>query len=98
MQRKYINARERHGRPSAANMAAGIGGAHDYETVPGFEAGSAHGDPPFHAEVVCGGARLNLRHTDRPAFAASIRRPSLMRRLQRRRSNPPRPRAVLCWR
>ncbi len=34
----------------------------------GFSVAFSHGDPPFYAQVRRGGARLNLRHADRPPF------------------------------
>jgi uncharacterized glyoxalase superfamily protein PhnB len=44
-----------------------------YVDALGFETAFVHGDPPFYAQVVRGGARLNLRHTDRPALDAGFR-------------------------
>jgi uncharacterized glyoxalase superfamily protein PhnB len=40
----------------------------------GFETAFVHGDPPFYAQVVRDGARLNLRHVDQPAFDESFRK------------------------
>lgn len=34
----------------------------------GFETAFIYGEPPFYAQVFRGGARLNLRHVDRPPF------------------------------
>lgn len=34
----------------------------------GFQVAFVHGAPPFYAQVFRDGARLNLRHADRPAF------------------------------
>jgi uncharacterized glyoxalase superfamily protein PhnB len=39
----------------------------------GFDIVFTHGDPPFYAQVALGGARLNLRHVDEPAFTAAFR-------------------------
>ena len=39
-----------------------------YVTKLGFAVAFSHGTPPFYAQVVRDGARLNLRHLDRPAF------------------------------
>ena len=44
-----------------------------YGDVLGFEAAFVHGDPPFYAQVVRDGARLNLRHADRPGLSANFR-------------------------
>jgi catechol 2,3-dioxygenase-like lactoylglutathione lyase family enzyme len=41
-----------------------------YTTLLGFSVAFAHGDPPFYAQVVRGGARLNLRHVDHPIIPA----------------------------
>ena len=38
----------------------------------GFEVAFTHGTPPFSAQVVCGGARLNLRLAPRPSFDAAF--------------------------
>lgn len=34
----------------------------------GFQVAFVYGEPPFYAQVFRDGARLNLRHADRPAF------------------------------
>lgn len=34
----------------------------------GFRVAFVYGEPPFYAQVFRDGARLNLRHVDRPAF------------------------------
>jgi catechol 2,3-dioxygenase-like lactoylglutathione lyase family enzyme len=39
----------------------------------GFATAFVHGDPPFYAQVVRDGARLNLRHVDGPVFHAAFR-------------------------
>lgn len=39
----------------------------------GFEIGFVHGEPPFYGQVRRDGARLNLRHVDRPVFDAELR-------------------------
>jgi catechol 2,3-dioxygenase-like lactoylglutathione lyase family enzyme len=39
----------------------------------GFHTAFAYGEPPFYAQVARGGARLNLRHVDQPAFAQGFR-------------------------
>lgn len=39
----------------------------------GFEVGFIYGEPPFYAQVRRDGARLNLRHVDRPVFDAELR-------------------------
>ncbi|MBI1210225.1 MAG: VOC family protein [Alphaproteobacteria bacterium] len=39
----------------------------------GFRIVFQHGEPLFYAQVARGGARLNLRHADRPAFDATFR-------------------------
>jgi catechol 2,3-dioxygenase-like lactoylglutathione lyase family enzyme len=39
----------------------------------GFEIGFVYGEPPFYAQVRRDGARLNLRHVDRPVFDAQLR-------------------------
>jgi catechol 2,3-dioxygenase-like lactoylglutathione lyase family enzyme len=44
-----------------------------YGDVLGFEVAFVHGDPPFYAQVVRDGARLNLRHSDRPALSENFR-------------------------
>jgi catechol 2,3-dioxygenase-like lactoylglutathione lyase family enzyme len=39
----------------------------------GFKVAFKYGEPPFYAQVMRGGARLNLRHADRPAIDAAFR-------------------------
>jgi uncharacterized glyoxalase superfamily protein PhnB len=39
----------------------------------GFTLAFAHGTPPFYAQVTLGGARINLRHVDVPAFWPDFR-------------------------
>jgi len=39
----------------------------------GFAVAFTYGDPPFYAQVVRDGARLNLRHVDGPVFDAGFR-------------------------
>jgi len=39
----------------------------------GFERAFVHGTPPFYAQMVRGGARLNLRLAHGPVFAADFR-------------------------
>ncbi len=39
----------------------------------GFKVGFIYGEPPFYAQVRRDGARLNLRHVDRPVFDAELR-------------------------
>ncbi|MEO5756780.1 MAG: VOC family protein [Mesorhizobium sp.] len=47
-----------------------IDAARDFYTQKlGFEIRFTHGEPPFYAQVVRDGARLNLRHVDTPPFA-----------------------------
>jgi catechol 2,3-dioxygenase-like lactoylglutathione lyase family enzyme len=41
-----------------------------YSAMLGFSVAFVHGDPPFYAQVARGGARLNLRHVDRPIVSA----------------------------
>ena len=41
-----------------------------YSMMLGFSVAFVHGDPPFYAQVVRGGARLNLRHVDGPITPA----------------------------
>src|SRR5689334_2265657 len=46
-----------------------IAAARDFYTGKlGFQVAFLHGDPPFYGQVVRDGARLNLRHVDRPVF------------------------------
>ncbi|QPC92559.1 VOC family protein [Mesorhizobium sp. INR15] len=40
-----------------------------YRQKLGFETRFTHGEPPFYAQVVRDGARLNFRHVDKPPFA-----------------------------
>src|SRR5437868_5345457 len=39
----------------------------------GFTIAFTYGEPPFYAQVMRGGARLNLRHVDRPVIDAALR-------------------------
>lgn len=39
-----------------------------YERMLGFTTAFVSGEPPFYAQVVRGGARLNLRHVDDPVI------------------------------
>ena|SRR5437773_9615622 len=39
----------------------------------GFAVAFTYGEPPFYAQVMRGGARLNLRHVDRPVIDAALR-------------------------
>ena len=39
----------------------------------GFRTRFTYGEPPFYAQVIRDGARLNLRHVDRPLFDKSLR-------------------------
>jgi catechol 2,3-dioxygenase-like lactoylglutathione lyase family enzyme len=39
----------------------------------GFTVAFTYGEPPFYAQVVRGGARLNLRHVDRPVIDTALR-------------------------
>ena len=39
----------------------------------GFKVGFTYGEPPFYGQVNRDGARLNLRHVDRPVFNAELR-------------------------
>lgn len=39
----------------------------------GFAVAFTYGEPPFYAQVTRGGARLNLRHVDRPVIDAALR-------------------------
>ncbi len=44
-----------------------------YVEVLGFDLAFSHGDPPFYAQVVRGGARLNLRRVEGAVFDAGFR-------------------------
>jgi uncharacterized glyoxalase superfamily protein PhnB len=44
-----------------------------YEQKLGFTTRFTHGEPPFYAQVVRDGARLNLRHVDEPLFDPDLR-------------------------
>jgi catechol 2,3-dioxygenase-like lactoylglutathione lyase family enzyme len=44
-----------------------------YGEVLGFDLAFAHGEPPFYAQVVRGGARLNLRRVGGRVFDAGFR-------------------------
>jgi catechol 2,3-dioxygenase-like lactoylglutathione lyase family enzyme len=44
-----------------------------YSHVLGFSVAFIYGEPPFYAQVVRDGARLNLRHVDEPAIDAARR-------------------------
>jgi len=44
-----------------------------YVETLGFEVAFAYGEPPFYAQVVRDGARLNLRRIDGPVFDAGLR-------------------------
>jgi catechol 2,3-dioxygenase-like lactoylglutathione lyase family enzyme len=39
----------------------------------GFQVKFLYGDPPFYGRVIRDGARLNLRHVDRPVFDRALR-------------------------
>ncbi|HKF61372.1 MAG TPA: VOC family protein [Dongiaceae bacterium] len=39
----------------------------------GFQVKFLYGDPPFYGQVIRDGARLNLRHVDRPVFDRALR-------------------------
>lgn len=39
----------------------------------GFQVSFIHGEPPFYAQMIRDGARLNLRHVDRPVFDRELR-------------------------
>jgi len=39
----------------------------------GFAVAFTYGEPPFCVQVMRGGARLNLRHVDRPVIDAALR-------------------------
>lgn len=43
-----------------------------FEDTLGFERTFVHGEPPFYAQVVRDGARLNLRHVDAPLVAPQL--------------------------
>ncbi len=45
-----------------------------YVEVLGFDLAFSHGDPPFYAQVVRDGARLNLRRVEGAVFDAGFRR------------------------
>lgn len=45
----------------------------DFYARIGFETAFVHGDPPFYAQVVRDGARLNLRHVDASPYNATFR-------------------------
>jgi catechol 2,3-dioxygenase-like lactoylglutathione lyase family enzyme len=53
-----------------ANVAAAVA---FYEAKLGFTLVFTWGEPPFYAQVARDGARLNLRHTDQPAFNPALR-------------------------
>ncbi|BCG87845.1 hypothetical protein MesoLj113c_39550 [Mesorhizobium sp. 113-3-9] len=42
-----------------------------YREKLGFETRFTYGEPPFYAQIIRDGARLNLRHVDKPPLAAS---------------------------
>lgn len=44
-----------------------------YKEKLGFEIAFVHGEPPFYAQVVRDGLRLNLRDVEGPAYAAGFR-------------------------
>jgi len=44
-----------------------------YVEVLGFDLAFSYGDPPFYAQVVWGGGRLNLRRVEGPVFDAGFR-------------------------
>ncbi|MCW3477128.1 VOC family protein [Limobrevibacterium gyesilva] len=47
----------------------------DFFTVKlGFTIAFVYGDPPFYGQVCRDGARLNLRHVDRPVFDSALRK------------------------
>lgn len=46
---------------------------HFYTVQLGFSAAFVYGEPPFYAQVVRGGARLNLRHEDEPVIEPTRR-------------------------
>ena len=55
-------------------FVADIAAARDFYTQKlGFQLAFLHGDPPFYGQVVRDGARLNLRHVDRPLFDPVLR-------------------------
>ncbi|CAN7512128.1 bleomycin resistance protein [Mesorhizobium sp. LjRoot246] len=42
-----------------------------YRQKLGFETRFTYGEPPFYAQIIRDGARLNLRHVDKPPFIAN---------------------------
>jgi catechol 2,3-dioxygenase-like lactoylglutathione lyase family enzyme len=44
-----------------------------YQKRLGFSLGFSYGNPPFYAQVARDGARLNLRHLDKPSLDPEIR-------------------------
>ena len=42
-----------------------------YEQKLGFRTRFTYGEPPFYAQIIRDGARLNLRHVDKPPLAAN---------------------------
>jgi catechol 2,3-dioxygenase-like lactoylglutathione lyase family enzyme len=44
-----------------------------YTTKLGFTVAFSYGEPPFYVQVFRDGARLNLRHLDRPGFDPALR-------------------------
>ncbi|MER9950240.1 VOC family protein [Mesorhizobium sp. M0047] len=42
-----------------------------YRQKLGFETRFTYGEPPFYAQIIRDGARLNLRHVDKPPFTTS---------------------------
>ena len=55
-------------------FVADIGSSCDFFTARlGFAVVFTYGEPRFYAQVVRGGARLNLRHVDRPVIDTAMR-------------------------
>jgi catechol 2,3-dioxygenase-like lactoylglutathione lyase family enzyme len=44
-----------------------------YTKMLGFTVAFSYGEPPFYAQVFRDGARLNLRHLDKPSFDVALR-------------------------
>lgn len=45
-----------------------------YRETLGFSVAFVWGEPPFYAQVVRDGAKLNLRHVDGPVFSEALRK------------------------
>jgi hypothetical protein len=71
-----VPAKARSSRLTAAVpqlFVADIGVSCEFFARLGFSVAFTYGTPPFYAQVCRDGARLNLRHVDRPAFDPALR-------------------------